>query len=67
MLGLLGTLPAIAIENVDETMETMIVQAARVDKDIKDIPQSMDFLTSEDMKRSRTRYRTVADAMKSIP
>lgn len=63
--GLLGTLPAIAIENVDETMETMIVQAARVDKDIKDIPQSMDFLTSEDMETQR--YRTVADAMKSIP
>ncbi len=60
--GLLGTLPAIANDSVDETM---IVQAARVGKDIKDIPQSMDSLTSEDIEVQR--YRTVSDAIKSIP
>lgn len=60
--ALLGTLPVVANDNVDETM---IVQAARVGKDIKDIPQSMDSLTSEDMETQR--YRTVSDAIKSIP
>lgn len=60
--GLLGTLPTHAVDSVDETV---IVQAARVEKDIKDIPQSMDVLTSEDINTQR--YRTVADAIKTIP
>ena len=60
--GLLGTLPLYANETVDETV---IVQASRVEKDIKDIPQSMDFVDAEDVDSQR--YRTVADVIKSIP
>lgn len=46
-------------------LDTMVVKAARVDKDIKDIPQSMDALTAEDIDTQR--YRTVSDVIKSIP
>jgi outer membrane receptor protein involved in Fe transport len=62
ILGLLGTLPVQAQESTDQTI---VVQATRVEKDIKDVPQSIDVVTSDDIETNR--YQTVADAIKSIP
>ncbi len=61
-VGMMGSVAPVSAQEVDETM---IVHAARVERDIKDIPQSMDSLSSEDIKIQR--YKTVADAIKSIP
>ena len=62
ILGLLGTLPVQAQESTDHTI---VVQATRVEKDIKDVSQSIDVVTSDDIETNR--YQTVADAIKSIP
>lgn len=62
IVGLLGTLPVQAQESTDQTI---VVQATRVEKDIKDVPQSIDVVTSDDIETNR--YQTVADAIKSIP
>lgn len=60
--GAFGAIPVLAADNVNETV---IVQATRVEKDIKDVPQSIDVLTSEEINTQR--HRTVADAIKAIP
>ncbi len=69
--GVLGTMPVLAVDGADESaigqarLAEVVVQALRVEKDIKDVPQSMDVLTSEDIELQR--YSNVADAIKSIP
>ncbi len=69
--GGLVALPVLATESADKsansstTLAEVIVQATRVERDIKDVPQSMDVLTSEEIDTQR--YRTVGDAIKSIP
>ncbi|EPO3035349.1 TonB-dependent receptor [Vibrio cholerae] len=60
--GAFGAFPVLGADNVNETV---IVQATRVEKDIKDVPQSIDVLTSEEINTQR--HRTVADAIKAIP
>ncbi|MDA0150468.1 TonB-dependent receptor [Vibrio sp. LaRot3] len=61
ILGTLAYGQSVAAPQADETV---IVHAARVAKDMKDISQSMDYLSAEDIEKHR--YKTVADAIKSI-